>query len=129
SRDWSSDVCSSDLSLSLLSRLTRVLKTSGCSSTQSALLAVSHLAAVLVQLFRKIWRADAALQVAGNRVIDEFRILKFQLAHDLAKFFEAFRLPQPGITGFFLRYRAYAALLVVVRRVDQTIIRQREKFS
>ena len=88
-----------------------------------------HLAAVLLDIFGQMVGADAALQVARQRKVDELGVRQIEIRHDGAELFKRALLPQPRIAFDLLVDRGYAPLLVIMGRIDQRVARKREKLA
>lgn len=58
---------------------------------------------------------------------DEGGIRKVQVRHDVPEFIESFTLAQAGIALLFLCDRGHEAFLVIVRGVDQGLVRPGEQ--
>src|SRR5690606_12592059 len=81
-----------------------------------------------VHIFRQVRRADAALFVSGHRVIDKLWVGQVEIVHQFNKVCRAFVIAEPGIALFFLKNGGNVALIVIVARVDQSVVRQAKKF-
>src|SRR5687768_4086197 len=76
---------------------------------------------------RHVLRTHTAGSIAGNGVVDECRIWKLQLRHQLDERLERTGAAEPWIAGTLLTNRRYAAVLIVMRGVDKHIVTQREQ--
>src|SRR5665647_3725760 len=81
-----------------------------------ALRTFGHLLAVLLKILGQVARTNAALPVAGHRVINELWIGQVQVRQNVFELLQDPFFPKPRIAFLFLRDRGNVSVLVVMRR-------------
>ncbi len=89
---------------------------------------LGHMPAIVLQIVWQIIRADPALSVARYGIIYKFWRRQLEVCHDVPELFTSAIVSQPGVARFFLRDGGNAPVIIVVGRVNQTIIRQGKQF-
>ena len=81
-----------------------------------ALRTFGHMLAVLLKILGQVAWTNAALFVAGHRVINELWIGQVQVGHNVFELLQEPFFPKPEIAFLFLRDRGNVSVLVVRRR-------------